>query len=322
MRIIRQKKVMLEMAVALFVLFAFLVGHDLECQSVLKVIDIHRALGTTYQCRTYQRQIQFFSETALIMLSGPEPNCFRSADQVSLNVISIDGKVIAKKDLASADPGIVIAPEQLALASTNGLDILDKNLTIIQSLKSPQPKWMPVLSIHQQGTVSVELNGHEYIYGGIPLAIQKELLVQNDKDLRSIFAFTFSDGTKLVRDGQSIIARKTGSLARVVADLDWIVPVCKKYEYCQMYDAPVSFQVTSGHKRRILVYSNGSHFPITDAAGLFPYFRLQVFDFDSGVEIHREEYLTRTGERSASISPDGDILAVSDNRKVVISRLP
>ena len=63
---------------------------------------------------------------------------------------------------------------------------------------------------------------------------------------------------------------------------------------------------STGRKRRILVYSNGSKFPITDAAGLFPYFRLQVFDFDSGAELYREEDITRTGDRSATISPDGD----------------
>jgi hypothetical protein len=70
-----------------------------------------------------------------------------------------------------------------------------------------------------------------------------------------------------------------------------------------------------------LVYANGSKLPITDAAGLFPYFRLQVFDFDTGTELYREEYIVRTGQRSAAISPDGDRLATTDGQRVVVRDL-
>jgi hypothetical protein len=58
-----------------------------------------------------------------------------------------------------------------------------------------------------------------------------------------------------------------------------------------------------------------------DAAGLLPYFRLQVFDFDTGTELYREEDIVRTGQRSAAISPDGDRLATTDCQRVVVRDL-
>jgi hypothetical protein len=64
-------------------------------------------------------------------------------------------------------------------------------------------------------------------------------------------------------------------------------------------------QVSTGRRRRVLIYSNGSQFPVTDAAGLFPYFRLLVFDLETGVELYREEDIVRT-DPGAVISPDGD----------------
>jgi len=79
--------------------------------------------------------------------------------------------------------------------------------------------------------------------------------------------------------------------------------------------------VSTGKKQRVLVYSNGSKFPVTDAAGLFPYFRLQVFDVATGVELYREENIVRTGDRGAAISPDGDWLATTDGQRVVVRNL-
>jgi hypothetical protein len=80
-------------------------------------------------------------------------------------------------------------------------------------------------------------------------------------------------------------------------------------------------QVSTGRRRRVLIYSNGSKFPVTDAAGLFPYFRLQVFDLETGIELYREEDIVRTGDRGAAISPDGDRLATTDGQRVVVRDL-
>ena len=91
---------------------------------------------------------------------------------------------------------------------------------------------------------------------------------------------------------------------------------------CQAYDAGTHIEVSSGSKRRVLVISNGSRFPITDAAGLFPYSRLEIFDIDSTRSIYREDHITRTADRYACISPDGDLLATTDGRTVVLRKLP
>jgi hypothetical protein len=54
---------------------------------------------------------------------------------------------------------------------------------------------------------------------------------------------------------------------------------------------------------------------------LFPYFRIQVFDLDTGSELYREEDVIGTGHRSAAISPGGDLLATFYGHVVVIRKL-
>ena len=161
------------------------------------------------------------------------------------------------------------------------------------------------------------MDGKDYKFSGNPLAILKQQpeVLQRGNSKR---IFTFSDGRSLLRMGEALVLESAGHPVRKISGLEWVIPPCGRYTYCQAYDAGTSIQISTGRKRRILVCSNGSRFPITDAAGLFPYFRLQVFDFDTGAELYREEDITRTGDRSAAIDPDGERLATTDGEKVVI----
>ena len=130
--------------------------------------------------------------------------------------------------------------------------------------------------------------------------------------------FDLADGWTIVRSGESLLCDDKDRGRRVVVRLNWVIPPCEDYVNCQAYDAGAEIQVSTGKFSRILVFSNGSKFPITDAAGLFPYFRLEVFDVETGQSLFREENILRSGERYASLSPDGDRLATTDGRKVII----
>lgn len=282
-------------------------------------ISLKHVLAPATPCRTFQRPIQFFSETTLLVLSGGPGDCYRSVNQIALNLISIDGHLIARKPWPSTDPGVVIDAGRLVLATLSGLEVDDKNLTSIQSLELPPHRFMPMIPrTDQQSAVTVSIDGDKYVYGGTPLTLLKQDPPQTGAIKR---VFTFTDGQVIVRDGESLNMQIEGHAVRKIASLEWVIPPCERYTYCQAYDAGADIQVSTGEKRRILVYSNGSKFPVTDAAGLFPYFRLQVFDFYTGAELYREENITRTGQRSAAISPEGDRLAATDGQRVVVRDL-
>ena len=258
----------------------------------------------------------------MLVLSGPSSDCYRSVSQIDLNLISIDGHLIARKPLPSTDPGVVIEAERLVLAGAAALEVDGPGLASVQSVELPPHRFYPsVQRLDQQGAATVSIDGKDYKFGGTPLALLNQQPEAQQKGERKRI-FTFNDEKVIAQEGEALVLESAGHQIRKIASLEWVTPPCGRYTYCQAYDAGTSIQVSAGRKRRILVCSNGSRFPITDAAGLFPYFRLQVFDFDTGAELYREEEITRTGDRSAAIDPDGDRLATTDGEKVVIHNLP
>jgi hypothetical protein len=127
------------------------------------------------------------------------------------------------------------------------------------------------------------------------------------------------DDAILLQTQKKLVQAKPDGELRILSDLSWVMP-CAGIS-CQLYEAGTSHQIVTGAHRRILFVTNGSRFPVTDAAGIFPYFRIAVFDLDSGAEIYRKEYVTKTGKRAAEISPDGDLLAISDGDVVSLYSL-
>jgi hypothetical protein len=65
----------------------------------------------------------------------------------------------------------------------------------------------------------------------------------------------------------------------------------------------------------------GTHVPVQGSFGLLPYFRVQVFDLDSGAEVYREEDEFRARDRVAVLSPGGDELVVCDGYTAAVHRL-
>ena len=283
-------------------------------------IDLKRTLAPSTPCRTFQQRIQFVSETSLLLLSGPSGDCYRSVNEIALNVVSTDGRVLARKPWPSTDPGLVINDGRIVLVGSHGLEVYDESFNPLQSLDLPPHRFMPAMQrMDRQNAVTISMEGKDYSYAGAPLS----LISQRDPSNRetSKIRFRFIDGQSIIQEGEVLNLEDDAKAKRKIASLDWVLPLCGRYMYCQAYDAGASIQVSTGRKRRLLVYSNGSKFPVTDAAGLFPYFRLQVFDIAAGTELYREEKISRTADRGAAISPDGDRLATTDGQRVVIRNL-
>jgi hypothetical protein len=300
--------------------FVLLVAASMESQSARKtIISLHKTLGSDYACEVYQRPIQFLSEDELVLLAGPTSDCYRGVNNNQLVVISLDRHVIARKAWPSTDPGTVFSGKRLAVAASEQLLILDDHLTVVQSFPLPKHRGFPIL-YGTEGGLSVDTDGGSLDCDGTPLkCIERKTGLQPDVD--GYLIHSFDDGRKLLRKDESLIETAPGASPKKIADLSWVSPHCEKYEYCQAYDAGTRYQVVNGKRRRVLIMSNGSKYPITDAAGLFPFFRIQVFDLDVGSEIYREEDVLRTGHRSAVISPDGDLLATFNGLETVIHHL-
>lgn len=281
-------------------------------------INLRKALGSQYACAVY-RPIQFLSEDEILLLAGPTDNCYRSVSQLQLVVLSVTGHVTARRDWPSTYPGVVLSHKRLAVAAWDQLLVLDDRLTTTQTISLPKHRAFPILSSDEQG-LSVVTDAGLLLCTGMPLKCEER---RSDREAKSgeQTIYRFADGRGLTREGELLMKSNGESPSQRVADLSWVVPRCERYVNCQAYDAGTTFQVVSGTKRRVLVASNGSKFPVTDAAGLFPYFRLQVFDLDTGSEIYREQDVLRTGRRGAALSPEGDLLAAFDGATVVMRRL-
>lgn len=286
-------------------------------------INLHRALGSEFACIVGQRSVQFLSETELLLLAGPTSDCYRSVSQLSLVVISLEGRILARKPWPSTYPAVVISPNRITVATSNELEVLDSRLTTVQVLQIPKVERPLSIYLQTDGTGKVwfTLEDTTFIYGGVPLkylaASQSPSRQSEGQQIEGELIHDFGDGRKLVKSGSSLLEIKEGT-SRHLADLSWVVP-CEKY--CQQYEAGTAYQVVTANKPRIMVESNGSKIPITDAAGLFPYFRLEIFDLKTGSAVYREQDVLETGQRRAAISPDGDLLAMFDGHTIVIHRL-
>jgi hypothetical protein len=108
----------------------------------------------------------------MLVLSGSSGDCYRSVAQVALNLISMDGHVIARKPWPSTDPGVVIDTERLVLASPTALEVDGPNLTSIQSIELPSHRFSPSIQrLDQQGEATVSMDGKDYRFGGRPLEL-------------------------------------------------------------------------------------------------------------------------------------------------------
>lgn len=283
-------------------------------------LDLHQVLGGAYAC-SVPRAVQMLSEDALVVLAGPARNCYEQVSAVELVVLSTDGRVLARRPWNSTDPGVVFAPGRLALPAWNQVEVVDQNLKTLQTVRLTKRSGLPSLNSPQAGVLAVQERNGSLVLTGSPLVkASADLLPDPRKNAQALA--DLPDGRRVLRVENDLVLRDTSGTEKTIASLGWVAPACEHYEYCQQSGASLQFQVVVGKRPRVLVQSNGSRIPLTDAAGLLPYFRVLVVDLETGAEVFREEDNFRTAQRSAMLSPDGDVLVNSDGYTLTVRRLP
>jgi hypothetical protein len=72
-------------------------------------------------------------------------------------------------------------------------------------------------------------------------------------------------------------------------------------------------------RARVLFFSHGARFPITDTGGFGYYLRVAVVDLASGTIVLRAQYPINS---DVAISPDGHLLAVRTKARLTLTGMP
>jgi hypothetical protein len=281
---------------------------------------MHQVLGTGYVCLVPQ-SIQFLTEEELVVLAAPTSRCYDAVGQIEIVAVSLDGRVLARRSWTSTEPGLVLRPERLVLPQGDAVEVLDKDLRTIQTLRISKHRGISSIGATDTGILSVATKGGTDLYAGTPL---RKVDPGNSRPIPSgtEVVSTLDGSWELARVGNKLVQQRVGAQPRIFADLGWVTPSCERRDFCQADESTTHYQTVLGRKSRILITANGTKLPITTSFGLVSFFRIQVFDLETGAEVYREEDLLRARERSAVLSPDGDVLVVSDGETATIHNLP
>ena len=283
------------------------------------VLDLHHVLGSECAC-SVARPLQFLAEEELVVLAGPTRTCYDHVSELELVAFSLDGKVLARRPWGSTDSGLILTPQRLALPVAGGVEVLDTDLKTIQTLRVGTKREFPAIAATDTGILSIEVAGRKTFYAGTPLRPVKpppDPAASGDTQIVS----TLDGSWRLLRQGDSLVEVREGARPRTFADLSWVIPPCRQHGLCEADDSSTHFQTVHGRRNRVLITSVGSRMPVTGTFGLLPYFRVQVFDLDTGAEVYREEDEFRARDRVSALSPDGDVVVVSDGYTAVVHRL-
>lgn len=283
------------------------------------MLDLHEVLGSGYACAV-PRPIQFLAEDELVVLAGPTNRCFEDVSQLELVAFSLEGKVLARRSWTSTDSGLVLVPERLVLRDVRGVAVLDGELRTIQRLRAGAKGDVPAIAATDTGILSVTVNDRTTWYAGTPLRQVEPPPVKPIPGSSEIVSML--DGSwEVLRRGNTLVEARAGAPPRTFADLSWLFQLCEGHELCEVDESATHYQTVLGKRNRILISSVGSRVPVTNSFGIMPYFRVEVFDLDTGGEVYREEELFRAKDRVAVLSPDGDVVVVSDGYTAVVHRL-
>jgi hypothetical protein len=268
-------------------------------------VDLTKLLSGKNACNG---AAQFIQEDEIAMLVGADSDCYKAVDSIELMILSVQGRIISRKPWPSSFPIVSLADGRLAVAGVGEFYVMNAKLETIQTVVPPHVE-RSSLSLQKTGipgSVRAKFpRGEAFTYAGIPLQ-----QVRNTEPLAGdIFITTGDRGQTLVLNGRQLQVTQPNGTKTSLADLKWLFNCDKN---CQAYDAGTGWSISNGPNKRIAFMSNGSKFPVTDDAGLFPFFRVFVIDLETGKEVFRKQFITKTARRSAQISPRGDQLLLSD----------
>jgi hypothetical protein len=284
-----------------------------------KILDLRAILGASRVCVVPQ-SVRFISEEELIVLAGPTSECYDAVNQIEIVAISLDGHIVARRSWTSTDPGVVLTPERLVLPRSDGVDVLDKALQTIQTLRISRHGGIVSIQATDTGILSVVTKEGTHSYAGTPLRpvdLRPSRLIRGGDEVVS----TLDGSWELARVNNTLVQQRAGAPSRVFVDLGWVAPSCEQRDFCQTDQSSIHFQTVMGKRSRILITASGTKVPVFSSFGLMPFFRMQVLDLETGAEVYREEDLFRARQRSAVLSPDGDLVVVSDGETATTHEL-
>ncbi len=282
-------------------------------------LDTKKILGTDQACALAGSNVHFLSAHYLVFFAGPDLSCYRAINNLELVVMGIDGQVVARKPWSSTFPIVVLGEARIATADTNNVVLLNDHLQAIQTSPLPQRMQGSSVFLSKFGTNTLLVSSPQ----GQTRAFDGDTLTPTaDPPKPSTGAgspfLVAPDGSTYSYSPQKLFRTLDNGTELAIASLSWVNPCT---QWCQEYEAGMSYTLATSSSPRILFSSNGSRFPVTDAAGLFPYFRVQVFDLISGGELYRKEFITKTSVRSATLSPDGKLIALTDGQHIALEEI-
>jgi hypothetical protein len=273
-------------------------------------LDIAKVLGNERLCMVGNGSVQFLNEDEFVLLVGPDTNCYRSVESLELVVITKQGKILARKSWPSTYRFVALPEGRIAISGNGDITVLNDALKVVQTIPLPPTQRSPV-ALQKEGsdTLLARLpTGEATAYTGAPL-VQTSHHETNQDD--QFVCMQDSGDAVVIRKQQLLALSSTGDSAHLT-DLVWLHD-CNKL--CQAWSSGTTSAVSENCKRAVFV-SSGTRFPVTDESGMFPFYRILVVDLETGKELYRKEFDTKTFPRITQLSPNGDLLLMGDGDRL------
>ena len=272
----------------------------------LSSLDLGKVLKGKRLCIVGNGSVQFLNENELVLLVGPDADCYRTVQALELITLRMDGHVLARKPWPSTFPFVVLSGGRFAVSGIGEFTVLDHAFQEVQIVSFPVAEGSSIF-LQKEGSDSLLArlpHGGDFTYSGAPLVQTKQHETKQDDRL----IYERETGEAIVARGDHLFVVPSNGKDLHLADLTWLHD-CNKL--CQTWSGGTNWAVSENGKRAVFT-SAGTRFPVTDASGLFPFWRVLVIDLSTGKEIYRKEFGTKTSRRSAQLSPKGDLLLLSD----------
>lgn len=280
-----------------------------------KTLKLSKILNGKRACVIGNGSVQFLSQDELVLLTGPEPDCYKNVNNLELVTLSTDGRILASKPWPSTFPFVAL-DSRVAIGGSGEVLVLNDRLKTIQTLSLPTGDQSTV-SLSKEGTSTLFVTaprGETLAYAGSPLTpTRDQKSAAGDQRILS-----HEDGEMIALKDNKLLTIQSDGKSKTFADITWLHD-CNRL--CQSWSGGTSYAVSANGERSAFV-SSATRFPITDESGMFPFWRVLVIDLSSGKEIYRREFDTKTSRRSAQLSPDGKLLLLSDGDELQFQSLP
>ncbi len=297
-------------------------GNSIPAQVSPSPLQISNLIQHGHLCSEFAHSLQFIGEDKLAILVSSHPDCSDYREELTLLIVDLHGKLVAKRNGPWTSAGLMLSGDRLIMSELDQLLVFDARLNLIQKLDVPADSFLRnrpgILSQDSHKILRLQSAQADYLFSGNPL----RLIDKTEKSPPvSLLAspILLNNGDTLRIEGKLVFAVSQSGAMHLAASTDWVKP-CERL--CQLDDPPTTYALADGPHPRLLMTYHGSRFPLTDAAGVFPYFRLAVYDIKSSKEVFRKQYVTHTASRVTDINLSGRLVAVGDPSSITFDWIP